>query len=296
LLTATGRWLGKECSAFRTATLQFITPEIMHPCKVKTMRRSTYALNLGILCTSLLFGALPVLVQAQVVQLPSTRSLGYSGSVWVPDGGTSAIGGQSGVRYGSRNSGWGPFSNSASGSSLSSSGVSASVQIIDLAALDAALLAGTSASGATATPPTDTTASSPDGSNAVAGGASSGSATDEPAALDRSLSSQGAASTAGSPEQGVALDRGQWQRVLAGGDNPVHRNASLVESDIRYYVRKGEAAEDAGSLLAARVYYKMARDLMTPELIERYERQVAERKAAEEARLKSEVEAVRRRF
>jgi hypothetical protein len=35
---------------------------------------------------------------------------------------------------------------------------------------------------------------------------------------------------------------------------------------------------------------------MTPELMERYERQVAERRAAEEARVKAEQEAVRRRF
>jgi hypothetical protein len=74
------------------------------------------------------------------------------------------------------------------------------------------------------------------------------------------------------------------------------RNPALLESDIRYYMQKGKAAEDAGSLLAARVYYKMARDLMTPELMERYERQVAERQAAEEARVKAEQEAVRRRF
>jgi len=242
----------------------------------------------------LLLGAVPCLVLAQVVQLPSTRSLSYSGSAWVPDGGSTALGGSNGASYGSRHSGWGPYSNSGSGSTMSSSALSASVQIIDLAALDEALLAS---------PSSQTTAANAQAGN-VAESPTAASDNGLPVTATQTPSDQAdneAAATAPyyattSSSQYVSANPRNWQRVLAGGDNISLRNPALLESDIRYYMQKGKAAEDAGSLLAARVYYKMARDLMTPELMDRYERQVAQRKAAEEARLKSELEAVRRRF
>ena len=224
------------------------------------------------------------IAEAQVVQLPSTRSLSYSGSVSVPDGGTAALGGGSSSVYGSRRNGWGPFSSQSSASGVGGSSLTASVTIIDLSAMDEAIL-GSAASvagqaGNSANPDTSTMASR-------------NSPTSERSAVGLKTH---ATTLAENSSERVGADPGKWQRVLSGESARASSNPTLLESDIRYHLLRGEAAEKAGSLIAARVYYKMARDLMTPELVERYQRILAEREAAEEVRLKAELEFARRKF
>lgn len=214
---------------------------------------------------------------AQVVQLPSQHVFSNSGSVLVPDGGTADFGGIGRSSQGAVQSGFGPLSNRASGSSSSGSTMSVSVRIIDLEALDEAILAGAAPRTSAAT-------------RAAVASSASASVTAPP---DRAPTTP-----AGSPTRGrVGADPGQWQRVLSGGSSsPGPTNLSLLESNIRYYVQQGERAERAGSLQAARVYYQLARKAMTPELEERYQRVISARTAEAAARLKAEQEAVRRKF
>ena len=74
-----------------------------------------------------------------VVQLPSFNTFFYSGSVLVPDGGTTSLGGVKRSAGGSRHRGW----NRAYGSSNSTSNASVSARIIDLAEMDRQILGGT---------------------------------------------------------------------------------------------------------------------------------------------------------
>jgi hypothetical protein len=74
-----------------------------------------------------------------VVQLPSFQTFSYSGSVLVPDGGSTYLGGVSRSASGTTRSGL----SRASGSSLGHSGLSVSVTIIDLEAMDRKILGGT---------------------------------------------------------------------------------------------------------------------------------------------------------
>src|SRR5690606_10116774 len=95
----------------------------------------------------------------------------------------------------------------------------------------------------------------------------------------------------------VGTDPGQWQRVLSGdGSPPRPLDISQLERDIRYYVQQGERAERAGSYQAARVYFNLARNAMSPDLQQRYERVVAARTAEAAARLDAEQEAARKKF
>ena len=94
----------------------------------------------------------------------------------------------------------------------------------------------------------------------------------------------------------VGANPGQWLRALAGAPPAELGNPKLLESEIRYFLQQAVTAEDAGRLNAARVYYKMARERMPAELLERYETILADRAAAEEARRQAELEAIRRRF
>ncbi len=256
---------------------------------MKTVRQT---IAIGLVTALPLAWGIQAEVQAQVVQLPSSRSLNYSGSVSVPDGGTAALGGISGSSYGSNRGGWGPYSSRSSASSAGGSSLSASVQIIDLAALDEAILAGDVSHSADPRRPDSAVTSNSTSSAADSDGSSAMTAS---AATSRATS-QHATYLTDTPSMRIGADPGKWQRVLAGDGDQLGRNPTLLESDIRYYLKQGESAEKSGSLMAARVYYKMARDLMTPELIQRYERIVAQRQLAEEARIKAEVEAVRRRF
>ena len=99
------------------------------------------AFFMGLIATAAgMCGGVP-LASAQVVQLPSSRSLLYSGSVWVPDGGTVEVGGVGSYSSYSQRSGWGPFASRAAATSIGTSSITVSASIIDLQALDEAILA-----------------------------------------------------------------------------------------------------------------------------------------------------------
>lgn len=235
--------------------------------------------------------------QAQVVQLPSLHTFSSSGSVLVPDGGTALLGGSSYARQGSMNSGFGPLSNRATAGSAGASTLSASVQIIDLEALDRAILAGATPRTTVAT---QTAAPSPAAGGLAAGGPAATPGSD--GAIDASkrarLSSLYPDSTrqlSANTTERVGADPSKWQRVLSGSGTPTAVNASMVESNVRYYVELGQQAERSGSVQAARVYYRLARQAMTPELVAQYETALRVR-AAEAAARKAELDQARRKF
>ena len=76
-----------------------------------------------------------------VVQLPSFHTFSYGGSVLVPDGGTTSLGGVKRSATGYNHRGW----NRGYGSVNSTSNVSVSARIIDLAEMDRQILAGSPA-------------------------------------------------------------------------------------------------------------------------------------------------------
>lgn len=215
---------------------------------------------------------------AQVVQLPSVRNFSYSGSAWVPDGGTTSLGG---VGYESSSivgRGWGPYGTRARGGSASASGLSVSVEVIDLQALDNAILSN----NVPVNPNSPVSANSP-----AFGGART----------YVSGSNQTNRRLGGSLNQ----NSGQWQRVLGGGlalggSLEKGKQPSQIESNIRYYLRQGKEAEQQGRIIAARVYYRMAVEAMTPEMVERYQRLVAEQKAAEAEKQKQDLQRASKRF
>lgn len=187
------------------------------------------------------------IASGQVVQLPSYRTFSYTGGAVVPDQGTGILGGTTFSRQGSAYRGAGPYAGRATGFSSMSSSVAASAQVIDLKALDEAILA--------ANVPLNTTGSAP---------------------LSYDADSDGRSTLSSTGESQASVRRGhpfRWQRVLAGGgsDEPP-LNQGLAESNVRYYLRMGKEAERADRILSARVYYRMAVDAMTPEMMVRYQR------------------------
>ncbi|GAA5510110.1 hypothetical protein [Novipirellula caenicola] len=76
---------------------------------------------------------------AQTVQLPSIETFSYSGSVLVPDRGTTYLGGNRSASFGSNRNGL----HHGFGSSQSISQATASATIIDLAEMDRQILGGT---------------------------------------------------------------------------------------------------------------------------------------------------------
>ncbi len=192
---------------------------------------------------------------AQVVQLPSVSNFSYSGAAWVPDAGTVGLAGNSYARSASVNSGWGPYGSRASGSLYGTSSIATSVQVIDLQALDEAILS------AKPQKPTASSSLSNGGSSSVPG---------------RNV-------VGGFSAQGVApnIDPGKWQRVLAGGHPSMLAYTQMAEADIRFYLKMGQDAEAANRVMAARVYYRMAAEAMTPEMKARYERNLVARAEAE---------------
>lgn len=209
-------------------------------------------------CAALLFVETAA---GQVVQLPSVRNFSYTGSASIPDAGTGSLGG---VRYSSSRSstrGWGPFAGRSAGNTAGGVSLSASVQIIDLKALDDAILASNVSQDSDAASIVSAGSPAVDGQRNYLSGLSQGP-------------------YAGSGQSNP--DPGQWQRALSGGGLSNSRHTSLVEADIRYYLQRGKEAEQANHVNSARVYYRLAVDAMTPEMVERYHRILAEREKAEE--------------
>lgn len=214
------------------------------------------------LCLTAIFAGT---AHSQVVQLPSVRNFSYSGGAWVPDSGSASLAGNYSARSGSVSSGWGPYGTRASGSSFGTSNSSASVQIIDLQALDNAILSSNVAN---------------------------------PNAHVRTASTTGRSLVGVSTPTGTAprTDPGKWQRVLAGGQPTVPVHTSLAEADIRFYLKMGQEAEAANRVMAARVYYRMAVEAMTPEMQTRYAKIIDDRKAALEADLAAKKTKSRQQF
>jgi len=202
---------------------------------------------------------------SQVVQLPSVHNFSYSGGAWVPDAGSASLAGNSYARSGSVSNGWGPYGTRASGSSFGTSSSSASVQIIDLRALDDAIL-----SSSVANPNPQVRTATTTGRSLVGVSAPSGP----------------------SP----VTDPGKWQRVLAGGQPTVPVHTSLAEADIRFYLKMGQEAEVANRVAAARVYYRMAIEAMTPAMQTRYAKILSDRKAALDADLAAKKASTRQHF
>ncbi len=199
---------------------------------------------------------------SQVVQLPSYRTFSYSGGALVPDQGSASIAGNAYASTGTTSRGWGPYGTRASGNTFGTSQSSVSMQIIDLRALDDAILSANIG-------PTNP----------------AGIASPTRVARGTSVTATGRSTVSGSsPTQITPMtDPGKWQRVLGGGQPTVPVHTSLAEADIRFYLKMGQEAEAANRLSAARVYYRMAVEAMTPEMVARYEKIQADRKAAAEA-------------
>ncbi len=209
----------------------------------------------------LLSSALP----AQVVQLPSFGQTSYSGTVSVPDGGTAALGGVGYSAYGVNQRGWGPFAGRAAGGRAGGSSLSVSAQIIDLQAMDEAILGRNT--------------------NRVSGSMGpQGSTVNQ---SDRSyLSGFNYGPSRGQEVQ--AQNPNEWRLALAGGGTTrIEENESQVEADIRYYLQQGKEAEQNNRVLSARVFYRMAVERMTPEMVERYKKILADREAEEKKRLEN---------
>jgi hypothetical protein len=63
------------------------------------------------------------------------------------------------------------------------------------------------------------------------------------------------------------------------GEQPRETLPTLAEDDVRYFLMRGKEAELAHRIQASRVYYRMAMEAMTPEMLERYHRIVEQRNA-----------------
>ncbi|HBE66841.1 MAG TPA: hypothetical protein DDW52_01700, partial [Planctomycetaceae bacterium] len=159
----------------------------------------------------------------------------------------------------------------SSGFSRGGTSISASVQIIDLKALDDAILAG---------------AVSPRSGVVSA---------DSPAADGQRNYLGPLAPTSAASSLRHADDR--WHRTMAGNlATEPSRFQDLAEAKIRDCLRRGKAAETAGRVQAARVYYRMAIEAMTPEMHARYQKILKERKEAEKLAAENAAKDARKSF
>lgn len=202
---------------------------------------------------------------AQIVQQPSFRNFSYSGSAWVPDGGTASLASTYATGTGRVSRGWGPYSRANMGGTTGTGLMSVSVDVIDLQALDEAIL------NINAKP-------DPSDPNATSSGS-----------IDSDSERRHLPTVPQSRKLVVTRDYNGYRRALAGHhqESSVAPSESQIESDIRFFLYEGKKAEQANRIISARVYYQMAIDAMTPEMVERYQRIMAEQKAAEEKRLEA---------
>lgn len=230
-----------------------------------TLRRGLASGLFASCCGALFFNSMISSVTAQVVQLPSTRNFSYSGSAWVPDAGTASLGGTGYTSSSAVQRGWGPYAGRAAGGGMGANSLTASVQIIDLKALDDAILGANVSRDPNS--PAIVSANSPaaDGTRNFLSTSALGASMPGPGTTPSSVP-----------------DANRWQRALTGDGIGRTVNPSQTESDIRFYLLKGKQAELANRVLASRVYYRMAIEAMTPEMIQRYEAILVEREAAEE--------------
>jgi hypothetical protein len=193
---------------------------------------------------------------SQIVQLPSFHNFGVSTSVSVPDRGSAALGGFGYAAHGNNSSGMGPYASRALSTQHGGSSVSIGVQIIDLQAMDEAILGGSQTTySASASSQRNYVSSNP---RQVAGGS-------------------------------TLRDSGAWQRIMSKGyGDAIPPSASEAETNIRYYLQRAAAAEQANRINSARVYYEMAMKSMTPQLMARYQQILATRALEAEEKRKAE--------
>lgn len=215
-------------------------------------------------------------VEAQVVQLPSIRQFSYSGGVVVPDGGTVNLGGVSRSASGYARAG-GPLQrNLAFSQSASISNASVSVQVIDLEALDQAIL--------NANVPAKVIAQS---SNKLP--------ISDAAAAEKAKQFLANYPAVTSARQGSPSYR-DFKATLGGFSASTSADSAMAESNIRYYLMMGQQAEAQNRLQSARVYYRLAAEAMTPELLDRYQRVLDARAQAQLAQEKADANNARRQF
>jgi hypothetical protein len=208
------------------------------------------------------------MLNAQVVQLPTVRSFGYSGAVSVPDQGTASLGGNLSSQSGRTTSGAGPLASRSSGSAAAAGSMSVSATVIDLQAMDAALL--NQAAGGTANPPSSY-AARPTGTPIMN-------------TLTPHLYGQrvGRVDTR-------APNPNAWEIALGASGTAQTGLASAAvrdESEIHYYMSRAQEAISSGRNAAARVYYRLAYEKLTPDQRTRLEE--FQRKANEAAKANAE--------
>ncbi len=238
--------------------------------------------------------------RAQVVQMPSVHSFGTSGAVNVPDMGDATLGGNRSMRSGSVTSGAGPLSSRSFGSGMSGGSASVNAVIIDLQAMDEAILGQTlndrhSQSKAAAAANKPNAAAGADNGNASGNskpGRQPKDRTHGPVASGFHAPSTGtpimntltptryAQRTDNHPHQ--VVDRNSYVRALGPPRTEPTAPANDIagnDNDVRYYLQRASQAEASGRVAAARVYYNMALQRLTPQQLARYEQIRAARSA-----------------
>lgn len=207
----------------------------------------------GICFCCLIFGLGMRPATAQTVQLPTRHVFGGSTSVWVPDGGSTYLGGVGRSAYGSTSRGT-PllggvplvdrlFRNRAIGSSQSASGVAVHATIIDLQEADQAVLAAAAAQRVAPSARSLLIARKANELN----GEIAGRETD---AFD--------AGKAGGDQGGSrgTVDRNAWSVSAIRHQN--EQAAAVANEEARSLLDQGRAAESAGKAGVAKIYYQMA--------------------------------------
>lgn len=236
-------------------------------CHPSNLHRSKAALFAQLWATVALIGPLVVTRPsiAQVVQLPAFRQFSYVGGSMLPDAGAMNVAGN---RYSiqSQSSTGGLLPSVARSGIIGQTSMVISAQIIDLDALDQALLISNA-------PVTSSVARSAQADTSQARSA------DQARDFLSNYASQ-------SPVPARAGDYGSILQRMVDRSPAQPVEASLAAANIRYYLQKGREAEASQRLQAARVYYRLAQEAMTPEIHLRYQQVVDQRQQAAEGQRK----------
>ncbi|HAC90559.1 MAG TPA: hypothetical protein DCF63_07975 [Planctomycetaceae bacterium] len=203
---------------------------------------------------------------AQVVQLPAFRQFSYVGGSMLPDAGAMNFAGN---RYSiqSQSSTGGLLPAVARSGIIGQTSIEISAQIIDLDALDQALLISNA-------PVTSSVGRSAQADTSQARSA------DQARDFLSNYSSQ-------SPLPARAGDYGSIPQRMVDRSPVQPEEASLAAANIRYYLQMGREAEASQRLQAARVYYRLAQEAMTPEIHLRYHQVVDQRQQAAKSQNKA---------
>lgn len=209
--------------------------------------------------------ALAVHCQGQVVQLPAVGNFSVSTTVSVPDQGTTSLGGGGASSYGAASRGAGPLASRAQGGISSANSASISATIIDLAAMDEAIL--NMPANSSNVPNYETPKQGKKIFNTLV-----------PHHYDREIKRH--------PAQPHPYD---WMVALGpqGNDHfDSAENRVLDGSNVRYFLEKAADAHAQGHAAAARVYYQMAMERLTPAQRKRFDEIKASRTADAKAKTK----------